>query len=158
MADEYSTMGASDPSVRTTRSAVGGYDDPEKGLGWIIFAGTMLAIVGVLNIIYGIAAISDSRFYARDVEYIISGLNTWGWIVLIIGILQMGAAISIWGGTEWGRWVGIATAGLNAIAQLILIAGFPFSALAIFAVDILIIYGLVAYGGRKGPAGRAAAV
>ncbi len=155
MADEYGTMGASDPALGT-RSSVGGYDDPEKGLGWVIFAGTMLAIVGVLNIIYGIAAISDSKFYAQNVEYIVSSLNTWGWIILILGALQFGAAISIWGGTEWGRWVGIATAGLNAIAQLIFIAAFPFSALAIFAVDILIIYGLIAYGGRKGPAGRAA--
>ena len=155
MADEYSTMGASDPAL-ATRSAVGGYDDPDKGIGWVIFAGTMLAIVGVLNFIYGIAAISDSKFYARGVEYIISDLNTWGWIIMILGILQFFAAISIWGGTEWGRWVGIATAGLNAIAQLIFIAAFPFSALAIFAVDILIIYGLIAYGGRKGPAGRAA--
>lgn len=157
MADEYSTMGTASPGMGTTRSAVGGYDDSGHGMGWVVFAGTMLAIVGVLNFIYGIAAISNSKFYARDVTYIVSGLNTWGWIILILGVLQFFAALSIWGGTEWGRWVGVATAGLNAIAQLMFIAAFPFSALALFAVDILIIYGLLAYGGRKGPAGRAAA-
>lgn len=156
MAEEYSTMGTADPGMRTTRSAVGGYDDPGHGMGWVVFAGTMLAIVGILNVIYGIAAISDSKFYARDVEYIVSSLNTWGWIILIIGVLQFFAALSIWSGTEWGRWVGVTTAGLNAIAQLMFIAAFPLASVSLFAVDILIIYGLLAYGGRQGPAGRAA--
>ncbi|HYV15315.1 MAG TPA: hypothetical protein VE972_04790 [Conexibacter sp.] len=153
MPDEYSTMssgGAGDATVR----ASGGGDD--HGIGWVIFAGTMLMIVGILNFIYGIAAISNSKFYVRDAQYIVSSLNTWGWIILIIGVLQFFAAISIWGGTEWGRWVGVLTAGVNAIAQLIFLPAYPFLSLALFAVDILIIYGLLAYAGRKGPAGTAA--
>ncbi len=128
----------------------------EHGMGWVIFAGTMLAIVGILNFIYGIAAISNSKFYARDVTYVVSSLNTWGWVIMILGAIQFFAALSIWGGTEWGRWVGILTAGVNAIVQLIFIPAYPFLSLAIFAVDILIVYGLVAYGGRRGPAGVAA--
>jgi hypothetical protein len=64
-------------------------------------------------------------------------------------VLQFCAAFSIFGGTSWGRWVGIGTAGLNAIAQLLFLPAYPFLALALFAIDILIIYGLVAYGGRR---------
>jgi len=151
MADDYSTMSASDPGMRV--SARG--DDPDHGMGWVVFAGTMLAIIGILNFIYGIAAISNSKFYARDVTYIVSSLHTWGWIIMILGVIQFLAALSIWGGTEWGRWIGVLTAGVNAIVQLIFLPAYPFLSLAIFAVDILIIYGLLAYAGRKGPAGAA---
>ena len=43
----------------------------------------LLLIAGVLNIVYGIAAIGDSKFFTENVTYIVSGLNTWGWILLI---------------------------------------------------------------------------
>jgi Short repeat of unknown function (DUF308) len=147
MADEYSTSGAAGSAVRQA--------DPGHGMGWVVFAGTMLAIVGILNVIYGIAAISNSRFYVHGVEYVIGDLKLWGWILLIVGVIQFFAAFSIWSGTEWGRWVGVASASINAIMQLIFIPAYPFLSLAIFAIDILIVYGLLAYGGRQGPAGAA---
>lgn len=121
-----------------------------EGEGWVAFAGIMIAIVGVLNFIYGIAAISNSHFYVHGVNYIISDLNTWGWVIMITGVIQFCAAIAIFGRVEWGRWVGIATAAVNSIIQLIFIPAYPFSSLALFAIDILVIYGLVAYGGRQG--------
>lgn len=130
----------------------GGTDtgDYYEGEGWVSFAGIMIAIVGVLNFIYGIAAISNSHFYVREATYIISDLNTWGWVLMITGIIQFCAAIAIFGHIEWGRWIGILTASVNAIIQLIFIPAYPFGSLALFALDILIIYGLVAYGGRQG--------
>ena len=74
--------------------------------GWWVFAGVLLLIAGVLNIIYGIAAIGDSKFFAENVTYILSGLHTWGWIILIIGVLEMVAAFSLFSGAEFGRWFG----------------------------------------------------
>jgi hypothetical protein len=121
-----------------------------EGEGWVAFAGIMIAIVGVLDFIYGIAAISNSRFYVHGVNYIISDLNTWGWVIMITGVIQFCAAVAIFGRVEWGRWVGVATAAVNSIIQLIFIPAYPFGSLALFAIDILVIYGLVAYGGRQG--------
>lgn len=121
-----------------------------EGEGWVTFAGIMIAIVGVLNFIYGIAAISDSHFYVHETNYILSGLNTWGWVIMITGVIQFCAAVAIFGHVEWGRWVGILTAAVNSIIQLIFIPAYPFGSLALFAIDILVIYGLVAYGGRQG--------
>ena len=126
------------------------YDEPEQGGSWVTFAGIMLAIVGVLNVIYGIAAISDSKFYARDTTYVISNLNAWGWALTIVGVVQVCAAFSIWARSEWGRWVGLATASVNSVISLMILPAAPFMALAVFSVDILIIYGLVAYGRRQG--------
>jgi hypothetical protein len=123
------------------------FDDP-RGYGWVIFAGVMIMMAGTLNVIYGIAAISNSSFYATGTRFIFSDLKTWGWVVLAIGVLQMCVAAGIWAQSAWARWTGVAIASLNAIAQLIFIQAYPWLALAIFALDILVIYGLIAYGGR----------
>ena len=117
--------------------------------GWVTFAGALLAILGTLNIVYGIAAISDSRVYVGDVEYVFGTLNSWGWFLCIAGAIQLLTAFGVWSGNELARWVGVFIAGLNAIIQLFFIPALPFLALALFAIDILVIYGLIAYGGRQ---------
>ena len=120
--------------------------------GWWVFAGVLLLIAGVLNIIYGIAAIGDSKFFTEHGTYIISGLHTWGWILLIIGVLEMVAAFSLFSGGEFGRWFGIFIASLNAIAALLTIPGSPFWSLSVFALAIIVVYKLV-----EGPEGASTA-
>jgi hypothetical protein len=139
------------PSAPPAASRVGdpGHDDRREGAGWLAFAGTMLAIVGTMNILYGIAAIDDATVFVNDARYVFSELSTWGWFLLFVGLIQFFAAFSIWGRTTWGVVVGIASAGLNAILQLLFLPAFPLLGLALFATNILIIYGLVAYGGRR---------
>jgi len=123
------------------------YGEP-RGYGWVLFAGIMIMLAGILNFIYGIAAISNSHFYSANAHYVISDLNTWGWVVMILGVLQFCVAFGIWVQASWARWTGIAIASLNAIAQLIFLPSYPFLALTIFTLDLLVIYGLAAYGGR----------
>ena len=138
------------PPVAGERAAARDSSDyPVEGTGWVLFAGIMIMMVGVLNIFWGIAAIDNSRFFVQDTTYIFSNLNTWGWIILIIGALQLAAAFSIWAGGSFGRWFGIAAATVNAIAALLSIPAYPFWSLAIFAVDVLVIYGLATYGGDR---------
>jgi hypothetical protein len=109
----------------------------EQRSGWVTFAGVMLLIAGVLNVIYGIAAIGDSNFFINDTKYIFSNLNTWGWITLVIGVIQMFAAFSLWSGNLYGRIIGIGAAGLSAISALLSIPAYPFWSLAIFAIDVV---------------------
>lgn len=127
-------------SYSATRSHAGG--------GWVVFCGTMLMVLSVLNIIYGIGAISDSTFFVGDAKFIFSSLNTWGWAVAITGGVQMLVAFGIWARNTFATWLGIAFAGLNAIAQLLMIPAYPFLSLALFALDIMIIYGLAVHGGH----------
>jgi hypothetical protein len=123
-------------------------NDTAQGGGWLAFAGIMIVIVGILNVIWGIAAIDNANFFVEDERYIFSDLNTWGWITLFIGIIQILAAFSIWAGGQFGRFVGIFVASVSAIGALLSIPGYPFWSLAVFAIDVLIIYGLSAYGGQ----------
>jgi hypothetical protein len=131
--------------------------DRDDGSGWLRFAGSMLAIVAILNFIFGLAAISASAFYARNADYLLSDLNTLGWVLLVIGVVQFSAVFAIWAGTDWGRWVGIATAAVNSVVQLIFLPSFPLAALAVFALDVLVIYGLMAAAHRPGRTGLGAA-
>jgi uncharacterized membrane protein (DUF2068 family) len=120
--------------------------DASRGYGWVLFAGTMLMIVGTLNFVYGIAAISDSKFYVKDAQFVISNLNTWGWFLVIVGAVQAISALGIWAQAAGARWVGIISAAVNAIIQMLAISAYPFLAISLFAIDILIIYGLLAHG------------
>jgi hypothetical protein len=122
------------------------YED-ERGYGWVVFAGVMIMIVGILNFIYGIAAIDESKFYIGNSKFVITELKTWGWIITIIGGIQILVAAGIWARSQAARWIGVFIASLNAIAQLLFIAGNPWLSVALFAIDILVIYGLVCYGG-----------
>jgi len=116
--------------------------------GWWVFAGIMLVIAGTLNVIWGIAAIDDAKFFVADQKYIISNLHTWGWVTLILGVLELIAGFSLFSGGGFGRWVGIFAAGLTAIAALLSIPAYPFWSLCIFALAIIILYELA-----KAPAG-----
>ena len=110
--------------------------------GWWVFAGVLLLIAGALNIIYGIAAIGNSTFFAASTVYVLADLRLWGWFSLALGICEWVAAYSLWNGGEFGRWFGIIVASLNAVGVLLTIATYPFWSLAVFALCIIIIYKL----------------
>ena len=124
-----------------------GYDE-ERGQGWVTFAGILLLIVGTLNTVEGIAAIDKASFFVANTHYIAGDLRAWGWTVLFLGIAQILIGLGVMARNQFSRWAGVAILGLNSIAQLMFIPAYPFWSLAIFALDILAIYGLVAYGSR----------
>jgi len=121
----------------------------ERGAGWLVFAATVIGIAGIFNVIDGIVALSKSSFYVAGARYIFSDLRTWGWIVLILGVLQILAAFAILGRAQWARWFGIFIAALGAIAQFGFIQGYPFWSITIIAICVFAIYGLAVYGGRE---------
>ena len=120
--------------------------DSVRGLGRAIFAAVLLLIGGVLNIIYGIAAISNAKFFVGHQTYVFGDLKTWGWITLILGVIELLAAASLFGGGGFGRWFGIFAASLVAIESLLQIGSYPFLSIAIFALALWIIHGLLIYG------------
>ncbi len=124
----------------------------EKGTGWIGFAAIMLGFAGTMAILDGIVALSKSSFYTNNAKYVFSDLRTWAWITLILGAVSILAAFGIVSGAQWARWFGIVVAAINAIGQLAWVQAYPWWSLAIFTVDILIIYALTVYGGKEGPA------
>ena len=106
-------------------------------------------MVGTVNVIDGIAAISNSTCYTENARYVFSDLNTFGSIALILGSGQLLAAFGIWAKTPGVRWFGVTVAADDGIAQLLFIPAYPFWSLTLFTVDILMIYSLIACGKRS---------
>jgi hypothetical protein len=123
-------------------------DEDDAGYGWVVFAGVLLLVAGTLNVIYGIAAIDDSRFFVQDTEYVIASLNTWGWIMLCLGVAQVLVGLGVFAKNQFARWTGVFILSLSAVVQMLAISAYPFLALAILGMTLLAIYGLAAYGGR----------
>src|SRR4051794_16784556 len=114
-----------------------------RGEGRAAFAAVLLLIAGTLNVIYGIAAISEAHFFTdAGSHYVLSGLNTWGWVTLIIAIIQLTGGISLLGGNGYGRLIGIVAASLGAVESLVAVGGsYPFWSLGIFALCVIVLHG-----------------
>jgi hypothetical protein len=125
------------------------YEFEESGFGWLLFAATMLGLAGILSIFDGIAALSKASFYSANAHYVFSDLRTWGWIMLIVGALLIVAAMGVFSGSGFARWFGIFIAGLNLIGHFSSVQAYPFWALIVITLDILIIYALAVYGGKQ---------
>jgi hypothetical protein len=144
-------MSATDPAMRTSAkqySASESYADDDTGYGWVLFAGIMLAMLAVLNFVEGVAAVSNSTFFVGDAKFIFSDLNTWGWVLIVVSAIQLITAAGVWAQWKGVRWVGVTIAAVNAMVQLTFMPAYPFWSLCLFALDILVIYGLVAHGAR----------
>jgi hypothetical protein len=120
-----------------------------RGTGRMLFVAILLMIAGVLNVIYGIAAVGNAHFFANT-QYVFSSLHTWGWITIIVGVIQLGAGLSLLSGGGFGRVIGIVAATIGALESLLSIGGaHPFWSLGVFALCLWVLHGLVIYGGEE---------
>jgi hypothetical protein len=112
-----------------------------------LFVGILLMIAGVLNIVYGIAAVGNANFFVNDTQYVFSSLHTWGWITMILGIIELTASFSLFAGQAYGRVIGIMAASLGAIGALLNVGGaHPWWSLGVFAICLVCIHGLAVLG------------
>ena len=118
-----------------------------RGAGRAVFAATLLLIVGTLNIIYGIGSLDDANIFVNDQRYILTNLNTLGWVLIILGVIQLTGGSSLMAGNTYGRVIGIIGGSLGAIGALLSIGGnYPWWSLGIFALCVWVVYGLFVYG------------
>ena len=139
-------MSVDTPTPSATRNRVAESRDYDAGGGWLTFAGILLSIVGEMNVIGGIAAIDDANFFVGNAKFQFGDLNTWGWVILILGSVQVLTAVGLFARNGLARGIGVIFASLAAMASLLMLPAYPLWALALFTMDILIIYGLVSYG------------
>ena len=120
--------------------------------GWKSFCGIMLMVVGFLNIIDGLVAITQANQVEAKITNqlpLTDDVKTWGWIVLIVGIILVLAGFGLLAGSTWARVVGILAASINAIVQLAYLDHNNFWSFTMILVDIIIIYGIAVHCGRE---------
>lgn len=112
--------------------------------GWRTFAGVLIMLAGLFNVIDGIVAVTDAHYFNSHLVF--GDLNSWGWTMLILGIIAFLVGVALLANQTWAAYVGIVLAMLNAIGQLLNLPAFPFWSIIIIAIDVMIIYGLTLYG------------
>ena len=118
-----------------------------RGTGRALLAATLLLIAGTLNIIYGIGALDDANIFVNDKRFILTNLNTMGWVMIVLGAIQLGGGFSLMAGNTFGRIIGLVGASLGAIGALLSIGGSnPWWSLAIFFLCVWIVYGIMILG------------
>jgi hypothetical protein len=124
-----------------------------RGAGRAAFAAFLLLLAGTLNIIYGIGALDNANVYVNDTRLIFDDLNTYGWVLIILGVIQLTAGFSLLGGGTYGRVIGIAAAMLGAVGALVGVGGAnPWWSLGVFALCLVVMHGLIVYGEEeRGP-------
>ena len=94
-----------------------------RGAGRTLFAAIMLVMLGTLNIIYGIGALDDANFVDWRTRFILDDLNTLGWVLIIVGALELTGGFSLMGGGGYGKFIGILAGTLGAISAFFSIGG-----------------------------------
>jgi hypothetical protein len=118
-----------------------------RGVGRAAFAAFLLLLAGTLNIIYGIGALDNANVYVNDTRLIFDDLNTYGWVLIVLGVIQVTAGLSLLGGRTYGRVIGIAAAMLGAVGALAGVGGSnPWWSLGVFALCLIVMHGLLVYG------------
>jgi hypothetical protein len=118
-----------------------------RGAGRVVFAATMLLILGTLNIIYGIGALDDANVFVGDTRLVFDDLNTYGWILILLGIFQLGAGFSLFSGNTYGRVFAIVAGSIGALIALVSVGGgFPWYSLAVFFLCIWVVHGIIVFG------------
>jgi hypothetical protein len=118
-----------------------------RGTGRVVFAAIILGMLGVINIIYGIGALDDANYFVGDTRFVLDNLNTLGWVLIILGIVQLTGGFSLAAGNAYGQVVGIVGGSLGAIGALLSIGGNnPWWSLCVFFLCIWVVYGIIVFG------------
>ena len=123
-----------------------------------IFASVLLLVIGVVNLVGGIAAISGSPILIASAHTVSGSLRAWGWVMAISGAVQLLAAAGVWAGNQRARWPAVVAVGLTAVGQMFFIPAYPLWSLLIIAADAVALWGLCAHGSRENPAPPSTAI
>ena len=119
---------------------------------WVVFAGMMLIITGILSAVNGLWAIDHKNDEASGIpaaQLLWANLEKWGWIMLVWGIIVIIAGFLVFGRSQLGRWIGIIASAIVIIVNMTWVFAFSWAALVEILLGTLVIFALVVYGGRE---------
>lgn len=116
-------------------------------VGWAGFAGIMLIMIGVMDIVQGLVALFNDEFFVITEDWVFKfDVTAWGWIHLIVGVILIASGVGIFSGNVAARTVGVAVAGLAAIINFAWLPYFPLWSIVVIAICVAVIWALTAHG------------
>jgi hypothetical protein len=116
-------------------------------VGWVIFAGAIMVINGAFNFIDGLVALFNDDWYGQRASALLAfNYTTWGWLLIIFGLVALFAGFGVLAGQTWARAVGVIMALANAVAHLAFIGANPVWSVLVITLDVVVIYALTVHG------------
>jgi hypothetical protein len=127
--------------------------------GWVVWtalAGVLLLLLGSFHLVQGLGALlTDRRLLLRETGFVLDiGTTTWGWIHVVGGLAMVAAGFFVFGGRPWARAVGVVAALCSGVVAISLFASSPLWALAVIALDLLVVVALALHGAEIRADGR----
>ena len=132
----------------TSRGAIEDYSGSGAWMGWIIFAGVMMVLIGSFHAISGLVALFQDDYYLTRPSGLVINVDytTWGWTHLVLGILVAAAGCGVVLGQLWARTIGVIFALVSAVTNMLFIAAYPLWSIIILTLDVIVIYALIVHG------------
>ena len=138
------------PTARSTAAGRSSAPTPTGWVGWLVFAGIMMILVGSFQAIDGLVALFKDELYVVRPNGLVVNVDytAWGWVHLLLGLVLIAAGAAVFSGRIWGRTLGVIAAIISAVVNFAFIPAYPVWSLLIITVDVLVIYALIAHGGE----------
>jgi hypothetical protein len=119
-------------------------------VGWVLFAGIMMVLLGTFHIIDGLIALFNDEYFlvTKGGLAVSADFTAWGWVHLIGGIVVIAAGICVFTGQVWARGLGVVIAMVSAVINLGFLSAYPIWSSIMILVDILVIWALTVHGGE----------
>jgi hypothetical protein len=115
--------------------------------GGIVFAATVLVIIGTFHAITGLVAVIDDEFYVVGREYTFElDTTAWGWIHMLLGALVATCGWALLSRKTWAGVTAIFLASLSAVANFFFIPYYPLWSIVIIALNIWVIWAITRPG------------
>jgi hypothetical protein len=111
------------------------------GSSYSNFAGIFLFVVGLFNILDGVMTLWRKEYF-EGAEVVVANLQTWGWAVLVVGVVQLLAGWLVLSRSAVGRWVGIGIVIISMMVSFLAIGHYPLWTLVILVIDAIVLWGL----------------
>ena len=122
-------------------------NEPTGWVGWVFFGGFMMLVMGTLQIISGLTALLNDKYYLVTKEHLVAfDFTTWGWVQLLLGVVVLMAGMSALSGHLFGRIVGIILATLSVFANFAFLSAYPIWSILVIVIDVLVIYAFTVHG------------
>ena len=138
------------PTARSAHGSQSTAPTPTGWVGWLVFAGMMMILVGSFQAINGLVALFNDDLYAVRPNGLVVNVDftAWGWTHLLLGILLIAGGAAVFSGRVWGRTLGVIAAMVSAIVNFAFIPAYPVWSLLVITIDMLVIWALIAHGGE----------
>ena len=136
------------PRQSTDYRAVDSTTEPTGWVGWVLFAGTMLLLVGSFQALAGFVALFKDDYYVVTKSHLLVTTNytAWGWTQIFLGLLALAAGYGVMVGKLWARIYAIVYAGIAALVNMTFLSAYPIWMTIMITLDVLVIWALTVHG------------